>query len=153
MISMAIRASLAAVLLLVPLICQAEGRSPVDAAVKGLFSGLLLTGFVLFVSWAKRSSDKASGADKSELSRAAANGKLPKVISLIEAGADVNQQEKDSGTALMYAVRNNRGAVVEYLLTKGARTDVTTKSGKSILEIAEKFASPKVVSALHGHHG
>ena len=130
---------------------DAAERSAVDTAAKRVSGLMLLMGIVLFVIWAKRSSDKASGADKSELSRAAANGKLPKVISLVQAGADVNQQEKDGGTPLMYAVRNNRDNVVDYLLTKGARTDVTTKLGKSILKIAEEHASPKVVAALRLH--
>ena len=55
---------------------------------------------------------------------------------LIGAGADVNAQDPEGRTALMYAVKNP--AAVTTLMNAGARVDLLDKSGRSALEYAEE---------------
>ena len=55
---------------------------------------------------------------------------------LIDAGADVNAQDPEGRTALMYAVKNP--AAVQTLMNAGARADLFDKNGRSALEYAEE---------------
>ena len=55
---------------------------------------------------------------------------------LIDAGADVNAQDPEGRTALMYAVKNP--AAVATLMNAGARVDLFDKNGRSALEYAEE---------------
>ncbi|WP_302294720.1 ankyrin repeat domain-containing protein [Pyramidobacter piscolens] len=55
---------------------------------------------------------------------------------LIDAGADVNAQDPEGRTALMYAVKNP--AAVQTLMNAGARVDLFDTNGRSALEYAEE---------------
>lgn len=135
---------------LAPMICEARSNSVEEAAIRGGITGIVLAiaaGFIGFIK--KQSADAASvEASKSELARAAANGRLKRVIALVQAGADVNAQDERGGTALMLAARNNRLPVVQYLLQHGAKTDLRTKSGVSAFDIAMRHASHHIIDAI-----
>jgi ankyrin repeat protein len=64
--------------------------------------------------------------DFCQLHTAAAEGKLKKVIELIEEyNFDIDKQDKSLGmTALHYALLNEQCEVAKYLIKKGARTDL-----------------------------
>jgi ankyrin repeat protein len=61
---------------------------------------------------------------------------------LLENGADVNVQDeswmKTGSTPLMYAVMQGDAALVQALLTKGARLDLKNKDGNTALSLAKK---------------
>ncbi len=72
---------------------------------------------------------------------AAHNGDLDAVKALAEKNADLNvRNKKDELTAAYYAVANDRGAVLEFLITAGARTDMPGKDDKTPADLArEKY--------------
>ena len=147
---MNVRVAIAAICAGAPIACHAQSNGVVDTAARGFFSGLLMAAFVMLIVYFKRKDDAAAAveASKSDLARAAANGKLNAVTALVQSGADVNEQDEDGGTALMLAARNNRGAVVAYLLKHGANSELKTKAGASALGIAKKHASRSIVDAI-----
>ena len=55
---------------------------------------------------------------------------------LLDAGADVNQPNKDGDTALMYAVQNHNIYAVDKLLDAGASVETTNKHGQNALYFA-----------------
>ena len=144
------RASIIAATALTPIACLAKSNNIEEAMVKGLFGGVLLGACALLIAFVKkRFADAASvSAPKSALAKAAANGQLAQVVTLIGAGIDVNDQDDRGGTALMLAARNNRLPVVQYLLEQGAKVDLKTKSGFSALDIAVKHACSEIVDAI-----
>lgn len=60
------------------------------------------------------------------------------ILSALDGGADVNTQDKDGWTALMYAVRYGRQDIANALLQTGADVNVRNKDGKTALDLAEK---------------
>ena len=52
---------------------------------------------------------------------ASAKGDIETVKAIIESGGNPNTEDKDKITALMYAARKNKGEVVEYLISQGAK--------------------------------
>ena len=115
----------------------------------------MITGVVLAICalviayWIQQVKDRAAlDASKSALEKACANGQLKKVIALIEAGVDVNEQNEQGGTALMLAARNNRLSVVNYLLEHGAKPDLKTKLGTSAFDIAMNHGNGQVMDAI-----
>lgn len=139
-----------AIAALVPMTCFAESRSVVDAAARGLATALLVIPFALLIHYLRRKDKERAAveASKSELARTCANGQLKKVIALVDAGADVNEQDENGGTALMLAARNNRLSVAMYLLEHGAKTDLKTKSGTSASDIAMNHGNGKIMDAI-----
>lgn len=69
-----------------------------------------------------QSKDEAIGA---ELRNACLDGNTERVVSLLQAGADVNAEDEDGRTALMLVCREGHAECVEHLLKVGA--DVNTK--------------------------
>ena len=69
----------------------------------------------------------------------AANGELNRIKELVAFGVEVNAQSSLGTSALMYAVKNNHIAVVDFLLEVGANTKLTSAKGSTALSISEKF--------------
>lgn len=89
-----------------------------------------------------------SASAPNELSRASAEGNIEKVAFLLKSGENIDQSDDHGGTALMYAVRNNRQEVVELLIASGANFNAKTKQGTSCLELALKHGSPQLQEYL-----
>jgi hypothetical protein len=83
---------------------------------------------------------------------AATKGDLQALQAEIDAGVDINLQNKKYGqTALALAVYNEHFDVVEYLLNKGAETNVRMKNGQSALFIAAYMGKNKMIISLLQH--
>ena len=74
-----------------------------------------------------------------EMMICAANGELNRIKELVAFGVEVNAQSSLGTSALMYAVKNNHIAVVDFLLEVGANTKLTSAKGSTALSISEKF--------------
>lgn len=75
------------------------------------------------------------------LAIAARNGNLSKVKRYLERGFDINKVCKVKGyTPIMYAIKNDNGEVVEFLLSEGASVQLIGKDGETALSLAEKYA-------------
>ncbi|MBE9046889.1 ankyrin repeat domain-containing protein [Pleurocapsales cyanobacterium LEGE 10410] len=61
--------------------------------------------------------------------------KLQIVVHLIDAGADINAQNPDGKTALMYAVSNARIEIVELLVNSGAALSITDNQGRQACDL------------------
>ncbi len=87
---------------------------------------------------------------RTSLMLAAKSGNDWEMRSLIHSNADVNLQDKDGWTALMYAVRyqDNMDAI-NLLLSAGAKTDIKNKYGTNALQIAAGYSNnPEIVKKL-----
>ena len=70
------------------------------------------------------------------LHKAAKEGNIEKVKSLIASGADVNAKSKYGDTPLHYAARRGHKIIGELLINKGAEVNAKNKSGETPLHIA-----------------
>ena len=59
----------------------------------------------------------------------------------VEKGADVNAVNNTGNSALHYAAQNGNERMVEYLMGKGAKTDIKNKQGRTPVELAKGRAS------------
>ena len=100
-----------------------EGKTAIDYATSQEIRDLL------------RVAEAAAEVNK-ELIRAAGRGDPKRVEDLIRDGADVDYQDKNGWTALMYAIRNHKIDTVNTLISAGANVNVKNKSGDSALIIA-----------------
>lgn len=69
---------------------------------------------------------------------------------LIAKGADVNAQNSNGTTALIYATLANTPELVELLLKHGAKKELAEKSGRTALSIAQANNSQAIVALLQG---
>ena len=69
---------------------------------------------------------------------AAQTGKFDGLKVLVEAGANLETQDRNGKTALLRAAEHNGGTVekIKFLLDNGAKIDVVSRSGKNALELA-----------------
>jgi ankyrin repeat protein len=69
---------------------------------------------------------------------------------LISKGADVNHVDGNGMTPLLYAASIDFGspAMIDMLLKAGARTDMTTKQGKTALELARQYKHTHLIPSL-----
>ena len=73
---------------------------------------------------------------------------------LLDAGANVNAQESNKGTALIYAASNKaissqrRQEIVKMLLDKGADKSIKDKNGKNALDWAKQAGNTDIVEML-----
>lgn len=88
------------------------------------------------------------------LMKAAKAGNDWQIKALIDSGANINLQDKDGWTALMYAVRYQDGLnSIELLLNANADIKITNKYGLSALVIAACYNNnPQVIQKLLGFY-
>jgi ankyrin repeat protein len=92
----------------------------------------------------------ADGNGITMLGRAALNNEVAMARTLIERGANVNVVDKLGMTPLLWAVSMDFGdpAMIELLLTSGAKADARNKDGLTALELARKYGHAEVIPAL-----
>lgn len=78
----------------------------------------------------------------------AANGSLPVVAALLEAGAQVDAVDAEGVTALMSASFMGHRDIVKLLLAKGAKTERAAQSGYTALMYASNAGHASIVRAL-----
>jgi ankyrin repeat protein len=83
--------------------------------------------------------DKAGRADPIE---------VMKII--LDAGADVNAINDQGSTALHLAAQRGSDRVLQYLITRGAKSDVKNKQGKTPAEIAPKRTAELLAKLTNG---
>lgn len=75
--------------------------------------------------------------------------RAPLVQLLIAKGAEVNHQDRDGFTALMYAARNGDTQAVNALLSSGASVNVADKNGETaLIKAAASSCTEETVRAL-----
>ena len=67
---------------------------------------------------------------------------------LIAAKENVNEQDNDGWTALMYAVRDNNPEFIDTLLKSGADTKLKNKAGQTAETIAQDRKRTEVLELL-----
>ena len=84
------------------------------------------------------------------LMNAAKAGNAWEVRNLISSGADINRQDKDGWTALMYAVRyQENDSVVESLINEGADVKLKNKYNVSALSLAATYnGNPQILKQI-----
>lgn len=99
--------------------------------------------------------DRGANPNKTEekafmtpLMRAAFEGNMEIVKTLVEAGADVNATNFLGETALMKAVNYDSADVVEYLLSKGANPNLQDNQGKTASDLAMDYGSQQTSNIL-----
>lgn len=65
-------------------------------------------------------------------------GNKDTVLTLLDAGATVDQQDKNQWTALMWAITNSQKDIARILLDHGASTDIKSSSGRTALDFVPK---------------
>jgi ankyrin repeat protein len=74
---------------------------------------------------------------------------LAKVKALVEKSPQVlDSRDGDGMTSLHHAARNGNAALVEYLIDKGAKTEIQNNQGKTPLHLAATFDRKDAVAAL-----
>lgn len=98
--------------------------------------------------------DAANSKGQTRLMKAAAEGDMTMVSSLLFSGAKVNETDNDGWTALMYAARyQNDSRITQALLAAGANTSLKNSFGLSALAIAATYShSEEVVYLLLNSH-
>lgn len=86
---------------------------------------------------------------KTPLTRAAEDGDLPQVQKLLAEGADVNApQERESLTALMWAIMHKNEKMVEALLEKSPNLEMKDNNGWTALMYATRANELKMTKML-----
>ena len=67
---------------------------------------------------------------------------------LVDEGADVNAENKNSRTALLGSATNGRAEIVRFLLEKGAEVDARNKYGWTALMVASMGGHIEIVKLL-----
>jgi ankyrin repeat protein len=89
-----------------------------------------------------------SAMGKTELMTAAGEGDLPRVLALLEAGAEIDERNANGGTALMYAVSNNHLEVVSLLLARGADPNARARIGWTPMLVAGAKGRDRAIALL-----
>jgi len=79
---------------------------------------------------------------------AAESGKLESIEVLIEEGADVNEQDEEGRTPLIWAVKGNRTFAAQMLIERSAHLDLATRHGVTALGLAAKRGFQEMVQLL-----
>jgi ankyrin repeat protein len=83
-----------------------------------------------------------------DLQKAAFAGDLVKMKSLITAGADVSQKNKDGNEPIHYAAMGGKCDVINFLLALGAKIDATNKNGTQPIHYAAEYGGEEVLKLL-----
>ena len=67
---------------------------------------------------------------------------------MVEKGANLDLQDEDGDSALMYACMNNQPEVAKLMVEKGAKIDLQNKDGDSALIFACRNDQPEVAKLL-----
>lgn len=82
---------------------------------------------------------------------AVSRANLPRVRSLLAAGADVNARNSHGSTVLAIAARQGYSAITERLLSRGADVNAGNDRGWTALMLAVNYRHPRIVNALLRH--
>jgi len=82
------------------------------------------------------------------LHNAAKQGDVPTIVRLVQAGADVNQQNNVGATPLVYASMGGKTEVVKQLLMLRADSLLTTRKGKTAILVAQEKGHNEVVALI-----
>ncbi len=74
--------------------------------------------------------------ETTELIKAIKNNEREKLLALLKAGADVNDQDKQGMTPLMVAVQHAHYELINDVIEQGARTDIKDKKGRTVFDYA-----------------
>lgn len=84
----------------------------------------------------------------SNLMIAAANGAIPRMTEYFQSPLDVDQQDADGNTALLYAVNNNQIEAASILLDNGANPNLANKGGATPLAYALQHGNGELATML-----
>lgn len=130
----------------------ASGRSPLSVAVQG--GKLPIMALLLEAGADPNLADETEDgqAANSPLMEAAstffASNRKEMVTLLIQHGADLNQQDAGGKTALMNAMRDADGGVVDTLIQAGAQLDLEDQDGNTALMMALRSGATAVADLL-----
>ncbi len=94
--------------------------------------------------WGKTGIDDPGSFGANALNVTIAAGDLTLAKRLLDAGADVNKQDNEGQTVLFWAMRLEKGlALIQTLISYGARLDIVMKTGDTILTWAERRSNPE----------
>lgn len=83
-----------------------------------------------------------------ELLTTAKSGQSSLAEELLDQGADINYQDQEGKTALIWALKNNKPRMVKLLLNRGANPNLGDNSGETPLHIAVGLSNPNLVQEL-----
>ena len=90
----------------------------------------------------------AHASDGDDLLKAASDGDLPQVRTLLEKGTDIDHRDRHGATALIAASQNGHEPVVQALLAKGAEINLQAKGGWTALILSSQNGHEEIVQAL-----
>src|ERR1043165_2936747 len=85
---------------------------------------------------------------KTPLIMAVLTGSLPKVCTLIQAGADVNLGDRQKNSPLHFAVSHGKAPLARYLLNAGADVNACDFQGKTPLHLSCEIGLPALTQLL-----
>ena len=81
---------------------------------------------------------------------AAFHGHIEICKTLLDNVENINHQDKDGKTALMYAAQEGRYILAQWLVSKGSNTSLRSTDNENALDLAIKFSQVSVVKFLRG---
>lgn len=121
-----------------------KGMTSLHHAARNDHQGITL----LLVNDAKAEVDIEDDAGNTALADAGRMGNLKCFEMLLDAGADINHVNVAGTTPLMGAILNNRAAILDVGLARGANLDVQDKKGDTALHFASRCGYPQLAKTL-----